>query len=700
MRKLYCLFVAALLLLASCGTKDIPAPQAKKIDKALTAHEHTRIDPYYWLNERENPEVIDYLEAENAYTEKIMKDTRKLQKELYEEMVARIKQDDESVPYRMNGYLYYTRYEKGKEYPVYCRKQGEETEEEILLDVNRLAEAYAYYNVSGLYVSPDNRFLAFGEDTLSRRKYTIRFLDLETGEYLEDQIPNTPGNVAWANDNKTVFYNCKDETLRPYQTRRHVLGDPLEKDELVYEEKENTFYHGVYRSRSGRYIMLQSQSTLTTEYSFIDADTPEAEPVLVQRRIRGMEYHPVDVGSVFYILTNYKARNFKLVAAPVNASERRNWKDIVPHREDVLLEDLVFFKDRYVLQERSKAQVKLRILSYDGKEDNYIEFNEEVYDIGLSTNREFQAEEVRFVYESMTTPASTYEQHLISGERKLLKQREVLGDFSSEDYESKRLWAEARDGVKVPLSLVYKKGTPLDGTAPLVLYGYGSYGINMDPYFSTVRLSLLDRGFIWAVAHIRGGQEMGRYWYEDGKLLKKMNTFTDFIDCADHLVANKFTRYDNMIAMGGSAGGLLVGAVANMAPEKFAGIVAQVPFVDVVTTMLDESIPLTTSEYDEWGNPNDKVFYDYMLQYSPYDNVRAMDYPHMLVTTGLHDSQVQYWEPAKWTAKLRDMKTDDNLLLLRTEMDYGHGGASGRFQVYKEIAFEYAFILKVLDRVR
>lgn len=701
MRKHYLLFVAALLLLASCATKDIPpAPQAKKIYKTLTAHEHTRIDPYYWLNERENPEVIEYLEAENAYTEKMMKDTRKLQKKLYREMIARIKQDDESVPYRMNGYLYYQRYEKGKEYPVYCRKQNEEAEEEILLDVNELAEGYAYYQVSGLFVSPDNRLLAFGEDTLSRRKYTIRFLDLKTGEYLEDQIPNTPGNVAWANDNKTVFYNSKDETLRPYQTWRHVLGNPPEKDDLVYEEKENTFYHGVYRSRSGRYIMLQSQSTLTTEYSFIDADMPESEPRLVQRRIRGMEYHPVDVGSVFYILTNHEARNFKLVAAPINASERRNWKNIVPHREDVLLEDVVFFEDRYVLQERSKAQVKLRILNYDGKDDNYIDFEEEVYDIGLATNREFRAEKVRFVYESMTTPASTYDQHLISGERTLLKQREVLGDFSSEDYESKRLWAEARDGVKVPVSLVYKKGTALDGTSPLVLYGYGSYGINMDPYFSTVRLSLLDRGFIWAIAHIRGGQEMGRYWYEDGKLLKKMNTFTDFIDCADYLVANDYTTYERMIAMGGSAGGLLVGAVANMAPEKFAGIVAQVPFVDVVTTMLDESIPLTTGEYDEWGNPNDKVYYDYMLSYSPYDNVKAMDYPNMLVTTGLHDSQVQYWEPAKWTAKLRDMKTDDNLLLLKTEMDYGHGGASGRFQVYKEIAFEYAFIMKVLDRVR
>jgi oligopeptidase B len=687
--------VVMLLILHSCGDKMIEAPIAKKIDKKMTIHGETRVDPYYWLRERENPEVIDYLEAENAYTDAQMKDTKRLQKKLYKEMVGRIKQDDESVPYWMNGYLYYSRFEKGKEYPIYCRKPSEDAEEEILIDVNKLAEDYAFYQVSGLYVSPDNKMLAFGEDTLSRRKYTLRFLNLETREFLPDQIVNTPGGVAWANDNKTIFYNLKDETLRPAQTWRHTLGTDPEEDVMVFDETDPTFYHGVYRSNSGKYIMLVSEATMTTEYSYINADDPTSDPVVIQDRIRGLEYHPTHVGSVFYILNNDDAQNFKLSAAPVSAPGIENWKTIVPHRKDVLIEGTEFFKNRYVLQERSNAETNLRILSYDGKIDNYIKFDEEAYDVWIGTNRDFDSDWLRFGYESMATPGSTFDQNLITGERILKKERPVLGDFDKNNYETKRLWAEARDGVKVPMSIVYRKGTPLDGSAPLVLYGYGSYGINMTPYFSTVRLSLLDRGYIWAIAHIRGSETMGRYWYDDGKLLNKMNTFTDFIDCADYLVKEKYTSYDKMVAMGGSAGGLLVGAVANLAPEKFAGIVAQVPFVDVVTTMLDDSIPLTTNEYDEWGNPNIKEYYDYMMTYSPYDNVEAQDYPNILITTGLHDSQVQYWEPAKWTAKLRDMKTDDNLVLLKTEMDYGHGGASGRFQVYKEIALEWAFILKV-----
>jgi oligopeptidase B len=687
--------VVMLLILHSCGDKMIEAPIAKKIDKKMTIHGETRVDPYYWLRERENPEVIDYLEAENAYTDAQMKDTKRLQKKLYKEMVGRIKQDDESVPYWMNGYLYYSRFEKGKEYPIYCRKPSEDAEEEILIDVNKLAEDYAFYQVSGLYVSPDNKMLAFGEDTLSRRKYTLRFLNLETREFLPDQIVNTPGGVAWANDNKTIFYNLKDETLRPAQTWRHTLGTDPEEDVMVFDETDPTFYHGVYRSNSGKYIMLVSEATMTTEYSYINADDPTSDPVVIQDRIRGLEYHPTHVGSVFYILNNDDAQNFKLSAAPVSAPGIENWKTIVPHRKDVLIEGTEFFKNRYVLQERSNAETNLRILSYDGKIDNYIKFDEEAYDVWIGTNRDFDSDWLRFGYESMATPGSTFDQNLITGERILKKERPVLGDFDKNNYETKRLWAEARDGVKVPMSIVYRKGTPLDGSAPLVLYGYGSYGINMTPYFSTVRLSLLDRGYIWAIAHIRGSETMGRYWYDDGKLLNKMNTFMDFIDCADYLVKEKYTGYDKMVAMGGSAGGLLVGAVANLAPEKFAGIVAQVPFVDVVTTMLDDSIPLTTNEYDEWGNPNIKEYYDYMMSYSPYDNVKAQDYPNILITTGLHDSQVQYWEPAKWTAKLRDMKTDDNLVLLKTEMDYGHGGASGRFQVYKEIALEWAFILKV-----
>ena len=696
MKKLtWIVLVLMLLMLTSCGEKMIEAPKATKIDKEMTIHGDTRNDPYYWLRERENPEVISYLEAENAYADAKMKDTEKLQKKLYKEMIARIKQDDESVPYWMNGYLYYSRYEKGKEYPIYCRKPAEDAAEEILIDVNKLAEGYAFYDVSGLYISPNNKMLAFGEDTLSRRKYTLRFLDLETLKFLPDEIENTPGGVAWANDNKTIFYNLKDETLRPYQTWRHELGSDVKDDALVYEEKEVNFYHGVYRSNSGKFIMLVSESTMNTEYAYIDADLPFSKPVVIQKRTKDLEYHPTDVGSVFYILTNDNAKNFKLVATPVTAPSKKNWKTIVAHRDDVLLEGTEFFKDRYVLQERSNAQPRLRILSYDGKIDDYIKFDEDAYDVWIGTNREFDSRTLRFGYESMTTPSSTYDQNLLTGERELKKQREVLGKFKSEDYRTERRWAVARDGVKVPLSIVYQKDTPLDGSAPLVLYAYGSYGINMTPYFSSVRLSLLDRGYIWVIAHIRGGEEMGRYWYEDGKLLNKMNTFNDFIDCADYMVKEKFTMYDKMVAMGGSAGGLLVGAVANFAPEKFVGIVAQVPFVDVVTTMLDDSIPLTTNEYDEWGNPNIKEYYDYMMKYSPYDNVEAKAYPNILITTGLHDSQVQYWEPAKWTAKLRDMKTDDNLLIMKTEMDYGHGGASGRFQVYKEVAYEYAFIMKV-----
>lgn len=699
MKKWACVPVMLLLLmLSSCGEKMIEAPKAKKINKEMTIHGDTRVDPYYWLKERENPEVISYLEAENDYADAKMKDTEKLQKKLYKEMVARIKQDDASVPYWMNGYLYYSRYEKGKEYPVYCRKVAEDAEEQILLDVNKLAEGYAFYQVSGLYISPDNKMLAFGEDTLSRRKYTLRFLNLETGKYLEDQIVNTPGGVAWANDNKTIFYNLKDETLRPFQTWRHELGTDVNDDVLVYEEKEVNFYHGVYRSNSGKYIMLASESTMSTEYSFIDANQPLSDPILIQKRTKDLEYHPTHVGSLFYILTNDHAKNFKLVAAPVNAPAKKNWKTIVAHRDDVFLEGTEFFKDRYVLQERSNAQPRLRILSYDGKIDNYIKFDEDAYDCWIGTNREFDSEILRFGYESMTTPSSTFDQNLLTGERELKKQRIVLGSFKPEDYRTERRWAEVRDGVKVPMSIVYHKDTKLDGSAPLVLYAYGSYGMNMTPYFSSVRLSLLDRGYIWVIAHIRGGQEMGRDWYENGKLLNKMNTFTDFIDCADYLVDEKYTSYDKMAAMGGSAGGLLMGAVANLAPEKFAGIVAQVPFVDVVTTMLDDSIPLTTNEYDEWGNPNIEKYYKYMMTYSPYDNVEAKAYPNMLITTGLHDSQVQYWEPAKWLAKLRDMKTDDNLLIMKTEMDYGHGGASGRFQVYKEVALEYAFIMKVTGK--
>lgn len=688
---------AGLVLGACSGNSDtVKAPDVEKKPQELVTHGDVRVDEYYWLRERENPEVISYLEKENAYTADQMKDTKHLQKKLYREMVARIKQDDESVPYVRNGYVYYTRYEKGKEYPIYCRKKNETSPEVVLIDVNDLAEGYAYYQVSGIYISPDNSILAFGEDTLSRRKYTLRFIDLNTGKYLEDRIENTPGSVAWANDNKTIFYNTKDETLRPTKSWRHKLGTSTDKDECIFTENDATFYHYVYRSKSGKFIILSSQATLTSEYQYISADAPYEKATMIQKRMTGVEYHPVSYNDYFYIRTNLNAQNFKLVRTPVKEPGYKNWEEVIPHRKDVLLEEVEFFNNYFVMQERSQAQTKLRILSYDHSVDKYIDFDEEAYDCWIGNNPEFTADFLRYGYESMKTPSKTLDIDFASGKKTLKKQRPVLGKFNSDDYETERIWAKAQDGTLIPMSVVYKKGFEKNGEAPCLLYAYGSYGINMTPYFSSVRLSLLDRGFVYVIAHIRGGQEMGRYWYDDGKLLKKMNTFTDYIDCADYLVDNNYTSYDKMIGQGGSAGGLLMGAVANMAPQSFKAIVAQVPFVDVVTTMLDESIPLTTGEFDEWGNPKVKEYYDYIKQYSPYDNVKAMDYPNMLITTGLHDSQVQYWEPAKWCARLRDKKTDDNLLLMNIEMDYGHGGASGRFQVYKEIAFVYAFIMKVL----
>jgi oligopeptidase B len=691
------LLLSAVVILSSCSENKskMAPPKVKKINKELSIHGDTRIDPYYWLNDRENEEVIAYLEAENAYTKSMMKHTEELQSSLYDEIVGRIKQTDMSVPYKRNGYYYYVRYEEGKEYPLYCRKKGNlEADEEIMLNVNEMAEGYSFYQVSGLAVSHDNKILSYGVDTLSRRKYTIHFKNLETGENYEDQILNTTGSAAWAGDNQTIFYTRKDEvTLRPDRIYRHQLGHSPENDALIYHEEDETFRCTAYLSKSMSYIMIGSFSTLSTEYRYLDAMDPEGEFSVFLPRQKDHEYFISHYKDRFYVRTNHEAKNFRLMETPVQQTDMQNWKEVIPHRSDVLLEDYEVFNNFLALQEREDGLTGIRIMSHDGSKDYYIDFEEQTYMVYLSTNLDFDTETVRYGYTSLTVPNSVYDYNMSTKDATLMKRQEVVGGYNPDEYYAERLFATAGDGTRVPISLVYKKGLQKDGKNPTLLYGYGSYGASMDPYFSSVRLSLLDRGFVYAIAHIRGGEEMGRQWYEDGKLLKKKNTFTDFISCGEYLIDQNFTTKEHLFAMGGSAGGLLIGAVVNMRPDLFKGVIAAVPFVDVVTTMLDESIPLTTGEYDEWGNPNDKEYYEYMLSYSPYDNVETIDYPAMLVTTGLHDSQVQYWEPAKWVAKLRDMKTNDEALLLWVNMDYGHGGASGRFQRYKEVALEYAFLI-------
>lgn len=704
--KLLLIGSAALLLLMSCGTKEktmrdinVQPPVAKKEKKELTIHGDTRIDNYYWLNNRENPEVIAYLKAENAYTDTLMKHTEDFQEQLYEEMIGRIKKTDESVPYKRNGYYYYSRTEGEAEYPLICRKKGSlEAEEEILLNIPKMAEGEAFFSIGSYAISTNNELMAYSVDNVSRRKYTIYVKNLKTGEIYKDKIANTSGSITWANDNKTLFYTKKHEqTLLPYQVYTHQLGKNVNTDKLIYEEKDNTFYTNCYKTKSQKYIMIANTSTLTSEVRYIDANKPNSKFKVIAPRERGIEYSVSHYGNDFYIYTNWNAQNFCLMKTPVKATDKKHWEMVIAPRKNVMLTDLTLFKNYLVTTEKEDGLPKIHVQTWDGTKDYYVKFDEEVYDAGLSTNADFDTNELRYSYTSLTTPNSLFDINMDTQDKTLLKQQEVLGNFNKNNYESKRLWVTARDGVKVPVSFVYNKNTKLDGTAPLFIYAYGSYGSSMDVYFSSVRLSLLDRGFVYAIAHVRGGEDLGRPWYEDGKLLKKKNTFTDFIDCTEYFVENNLIAKDKVFACGGSAGGLLMGAIANMRPDLYTGIIAQVPFVDVVTTMLDESIPLTTGEFDEWGNPKDKTYYDYMLSYSPYDQVKAQNYPAMLVTTGLHDSQVQYWEPTKWVAKLREMKTDKNPLLLKIEMDYGHGGASGRFAKFKEVALEYAFMFDLLE---
>jgi oligopeptidase B len=709
--------INAALLTALIGCKqdkkenkmNIKAPIAKTEAKELVMHQDKRIDPYFWMrlsDEQKNAEqkdaqtqaVIDYLEAENAYLDTMLSHTKTFKEQLFQEIKARIKEKDESVPYLLDGYWYYTRFEEGQEYPIYCRKKGDmNASEEVMFNVNEMAKGFDYYQLSGVRVAPDNVTAMFFVDTVGRRQYTMQFKNLATGEIYGDNIFPCNGSAAWANDNKTVFYAINDpQTLRSFKVMRHTMGAAQSTDALAFHETDETYAVGVGKSKSKKFIYLSTSTTLADEWQYLDANNPSGKFSVIQPRTRDLEYNLEDYGDQFYIVTNLNAKNFRLMKTAINKPSKDNWQEVIAHREDVMLLGIEIFKNYLVIEERKEGLVNIRVKSWDNTVDDYIPFRDPSWSSGVSTNPEYDSEWLRYSYTSLTTPNSTYEWNMKTKENKLLKQTEVLGGFKVEDYVSERHYATAADGVKVPISLVYRKGLKKDGNNPCLLYGYGSYGASMDAYFSSVRLSLLDRGFVFAIAHIRGGQEMGRQWYEDGKLLKKKNTFTDFITCGEYLVQEKFTNSSKLFAEGGSAGGLLMGAIANMKPELWKGIVAAVPFVDVVSTMMDETIPLTTFEYDEWGNPADSVSYFYMKSYSPYDNVEAKNYPAMLVTTGFHDSQVQYWEPAKWVAKLRATKTDQNPLYLKTDMSTGHSGKTGRFERLKDIALEYVFMFDLL----
>ena len=705
--------ILSLIFAAACKDKKmndikIKAPVAEKVPHKLEKHGDKRIDNYFWMrlsdeqkNAKEKDEqtqkVYDYLNEENAYYEEMTKETKSFQESLFEEMKGRIKEDDESVPYKKDGYYYITRYEIGQQYPIYSRKKGSlDAEEEIMFNVNDEAKGHDYFQLGGLSVATNNELAAFAVDTVSRRQYVIQVKNLSTGEILSDKIENTTGGTVWANDNKTFFYTKKDPvTLRSAKIYKHVLGTDAADDVLVFEEKDETFSAFVTKTKSKKYIVIGSYSTVSTEYQVLPADDPNGTLRVIQPRERDLEYDIAHYGDHFYIKTNKDgATNFKLMKTPEDKTTKENWVDVIPHREDTLFEDFSIFKDYLVLEERNEGLNKIRIKRWDGTEDYYLPFDEETYSAGVYGNPEFDTEVIRYSYNSMTTPSSVIDFNMKDKSKEIKKEQEVLGGkFDKTNYVSKRIWVPARDGKKVALSIVHHKDTKLTKDTPILQYAYGSYGYTISDGFSTTRLSLLDRGFVYALAHIRGSQYLGRDWYEDGKMLNKKNTFTDFIDCSKYLIDNGYTSPEHLYAMGGSAGGLLMGAIVNMNPELYNGIIAAVPFVDVISTMLDDSIPLTTGEYDEWGNPNNKEYYDYILSYSPYDQVEAKAYPNMLVTTGLHDSQVQYWEPAKWVAKLRELKTDDKQLFLHTNMEAGHGGASGRFNALKETAEEYTFLL-------
>lgn len=682
-----------------------PAPAATPPRAAIRPHvfhEHgtERIDDYYWLRDdsRKDPEMLAYLAAENAYTQAVLAPTEPLQARLYQELVGRLKQDDDTVPFRKNGFWYYRRYESGQEYDrLYRRKGALDAPEELLLDLNQLARGHDYFRLGAWDVTPDGRLLVWTEDTVSRRQFAIHVLDLATGERLPDTIGNSSGEVVWANDSRTLFYIEKDPvTLLGYRVRRHALGSAPSADPIVWEEKDKTFYTSIAKSKSGRFLQIYSRSTLSSEVRLLDADRP-AEPFrLFLPRERDHEYSVEDLGDRFVVRTNWQAKNFRLMLVPAaTTADRTTWHDLVAPRDDVFIDDFEAFPAFVAIAERSTGLRRLRIKPLDGAAERYVDSGEPDYTMWLAYNSEQATTKLRYGYTSLRTPLTTYELDMGTGERTLLKQQPVLGGFDPDRYATERLFLPARDGVQVPVSLLYRKGFERDAKAPLLVEAYGSYGISSDPYFDSDLFALVDRGFVYAIAHVRGGQEMGRHWYEDGKLLKKKNTFCDFIDVTEGLLAHHYAARDRVFALGGSAGGLLMGAVATLRPDLYRGVIAAVPFVDVITTMLDESIPLTSNEFDEWGDPRNREFYDYMLSYSPYDQVKAQGYPNLLVTTGLWDSQVQYFEPAKWVAKLRAAKTDSNWLLLKTNMEAGHGGKSGRFQRLRDTALQYGFMLEL-----
>ena len=691
------LFICFSLIINVACKMEISSPVADKIPQELTKHSDIRIDNYYWLNDRKNQNVIDYLNLENTHTSKKLKPTKKLQKELFNEMKGRIKEDDKSVPYFYNDYWYIKKFVKGKDYPIYTRKyKSLENDEEILIDVNTLAEGHSFYNLGGISISPDNKKLAYSADTISRRLYTVYFMNIQNGKLYDEKIENTTGNVTWANDNETVFYSKKDlTTLRVNKIFKHKLESDPKKDALVYEEKDESFSVGISKSKSEEFLFINSRSTLSSEVRFLNANEPNGEFKIFNKRVSGHEYSVSHFENSFYIITNKdNAKNFKLMKSSLNKTNEENWENVIDHRKNVLLEGIEIFNDYLVVVERDSGLVKMNIKRWDNSDDYYLPINGETYSISPGTNIDFKSKKLRYNFSSLNTPSSIIDFDMELKSIEVKKKQEVIDSkFDESNYVTERLWAKSHDDTKVAISIIRRKDTDLNKNTPLLLYGYGSYGITLDPYFSSVRLSLLDRGFVYAIAHIRGSEYMGRDWYEDGKLLKKKNTFLDFIYVAKHLIKNNYTSSEHIYAMGGSAGGLLMGAVLNLEPELFNGVIAAVPFVDVMTTMLDESIPLTTLEYDEWGNPNKKEYYDYMLSYSPYDNIQNKNYTNLLVTTGLHDSQVQYWEPAKWVAKLRDYSKSENIILLHTNMETGHSGASGRFEALKEVAMEYAFLI-------